>query len=1062
MNKHLCSLLLLFLFCGSICQAQTADAFFKKAETAEQARDFPQALELYLQANKAYLAEGRGATAEAAQSLHNTGRTYANLQQPLDARSYDEKALEIRKKLFGEASEPYITSLNNYALTYSLEEKYAEAMKHQQKVVQLLGELKTPHPQAGLFLLNMGRFYYLNGDLTQAAASWEEALPRVEKFGDLYEFLLEQLGAIYSDQNDMEHLERLLALTEEHNRHELTKVCTDPDCMLERALYFATTGQNASAKEWFLKALALPLSGEMKVKAHETYADFLGSATGDYEGSADYFRSAAQALGDRSERWAGLMYKAGLYSFLAAKYPQAIDFYKQVIAFYRSYSGPSAQARLVACREDLANAYSGLRDYESAVPFYREVMEYYEAAAPSDENYPKAIVRLATAEKFAKRYDEALAHYKQALEIYRTMGKTEAYAQTVDAYNLCCLYSRKGERMAYDESARTNERNALLDTLIRQETARLALTKSYLGSLSYARSLAVIAGSYAMKADYAQSVTYYKQYIEAVRTALRDKFRMQNEKERMLVWTEEKKNIQELLELLVSLPAGHEASAEELAALAYDAELLSKGILLTSAVEFEQILRQTDARLVADYKQTQSNDEKLKQWRQTARTQAEWEQIQSLARANEALQLGLYKACAEYADYTDYISYSWQDVQQSLTDTDVAIEFAAIQVGALSTESFMTALVLTKDMPRPAALRLCNLAVAEGMENDSSLFDNREAGPIVWGALRPYLAGKRRILFSADGSFNRIGIEYLLYENAPLTEKFDVYRLSSTKEICYHKKSVPVRHVALFGSIDYNEGGSGTNGAVNGMNKAGNGANEHGSGTNEEMKKAGIGANEAGTEGAETRVSGGEGLFADLPATRREVSEIRAVLQQNQVDRIAFRTGTEADEEAFKRLSDSEVNLLHIATHGVYHESDQTTEDESMSNCQLVFAGANLGETEAGNDGLVSAAEVARMNLRQCDLAVLSACETGLGKLGGDGVFGLQRGFKNAGVHALLMSLKKVYDESTADLMIGFYKYLLAGSSKCEALKRAQQDVRKKGYADPKFWATFILLDALD
>lgn len=100
------------------------------------------------------------------------------------------------------------------------------------------------------------------------------------------------------------------------------------------------------------------------------------------------------------------------------------------------------------------------------------------------------------------------------------------------------------------------------------------------------------------------------------------------------------------------------------------------------------------------------------------------------------------------------------------------------------------------------------------------------------------------------------------------------------------------------------------------------------------------------------------------------------------------------------------------------------------------------------------------MNLRQCDLAVLSACETGLGKLGGDGVFGLQRGFKNAGVHTLLVSLKNVYDDSTADLMISFYKHLMSGSTKREALVKVQQDIRNMGYVDPKYWATFILLDA--
>ena len=142
-------------------------------------------------------------------------------------------------------------------------------------------------------------------------------------------------------------------------------------------------------------------------------------------------------------------------------------------------------------------------------------------------------------------------------------------------------------------------------------------------------------------------------------------------------------------------------------------------------------------------------------------------------------------------------------------------------------------------------------------------------------------------------------------------------------------------------------------------------------------------------------------------------------------------------------------------THGVYKDVNNISDAESMANSQLAFAGANLS-----NAGMVTAAEVATMNLRKCDLVVLSACETGLGKLGGDGVFGLQRGFKNSGVHTLLMSLKEVYDESTAELMNTFYRNMINGMSKREALINAQRELRQNGYDDSKYWASFILLDA--
>ena len=126
-----------------------------------------------------------------------------------------------------------------------------------------------------------------------------------------------------------------------------------------------------------------------------------------------------------------------------------------------------------------------------------------------------------------------------------------------------------------------------------------------------------------------------------------------------------------------------------------------------------------------------------------------------------------------------------------------------------------------------------------------------------------------------------------------------------------------------------------------------------------------------------------------------------------------------------------------------------------MKNSLLAFAGANLNDS-----ALVTAADIAQMSLRQCDLAVLSACETGLGKLGDDGVFGLQRGFKNAGVHTLLMSLKSVHDQATADMMVSFYRHLMNGDSKREALVKAQQELRQRGFTDSDYWATFILLDA--
>ena len=107
------------------------------------------------------------------------------------------------------------------------------------------------------------------------------------------------------------------------------------------------------------------------------------------------------------------------------------------------------------------------------------------------------------------------------------------------------------------------------------------------------------------------------------------------------------------------------------------------------------------------------------------------------------------------------------------------------------------------------------------------------------------------------------------------------------------------------------------------------------------------------------------------------------------------------------------------------------------------------------------------MDLRDCDLVVLSACETAKGDITSEGVFGLQRAFKMAGVQTIIMSLWKVDDNATQMLMTEFYtNWIEKEQSKREAFKNAQNAVRfavdKYGdrmYADPVYWAGFIMLD---
>lgn len=99
------------------------------------------------------------------------------------------------------------------------------------------------------------------------------------------------------------------------------------------------------------------------------------------------------------------------------------------------------------------------------------------------------------------------------------------------------------------------------------------------------------------------------------------------------------------------------------------------------------------------------------------------------------------------------------------------------------------------------------------------------------------------------------------------------------------------------------------------------------------------------------------------------------------------------------------------------------------------------------------------MDLGNVELVVLSACDTGLGEISSEGVFGLQRAFKMAGVKSIMMSLWKVEDRATALFMQTFYREWKGGATKREAFAEAQRRVREEYNPSPEYWAAFILLD---
>ena len=187
-------------------------------------------------------------------------------------------------------------------------------------------------------------------------------------------------------------------------------------------------------------------------------------------------------------------------------------------------------------------------------------------------------------------------------------------------------------------------------------------------------------------------------------------------------------------------------------------------------------------------------------------------------------------------------------------------------------------------------------------------------------------------------------------------------------------------------------------------------------------------------------------------------------------------SGEQATEESLKELqAKRSPAVLHIATHGFFFpdpENDNKAVNQNvfkyagnpLMRSGLFFAGAFYTWTKNRSftgleDGIATAYEIANLYLPNTKLAVLSACETGLGDIrGSDGVWGLQRAFRIAGVKNLVMSLWKVPDRETAEFMTLFYENIFRKQTIADAFIAAQAAMKNKYRNDPYKWAAFILV----
>lgn len=422
------------------------------------------------------------------------------------------------------------------------------------------------------------------------------------------------------------------------------------------------------------------------------------------------------------------------------------------------------------------------------------------------------------------------------------------------------------------------------------------------------------------------------------------------------------------------------------------------------------------------------------------------------------------------------ISPTWQDLYRKLKKNECAIEFVCYERAG---KQMIGALILKKSSGNikkdiPVFIRIAEtdkilnfkllggysakqaLAIENGTLKDL-LYNDTELRQIIWPSdMITQLQGCDKAYFSADGIFHQLAIEYML---PPILEPISFHRLTSTRELLKTRINLNTRSVLLCGGVDYFSS----------------------SVTDTTFSNDVIAYN---------MLYDANAYFKKLPGAKLEVETIYKQ-RKNKSDYLT--EGNSLNEANLEKLF-SKYPIIHISTHGYFGGTPRKdgdlqtyTSDDILSKSVLILSGAqsNLNNPNfdpSHADGILSAREISKMDLSNVNLFIASACQTGLGKISGDGVYGLQRGLKNAGVKAMIVSLWSVNDQATCYMMVRLYEGLEKGMSVQEAfnyarhcmtvdeeagayrfntakLRGSKNNSRNPIYNKPQYKNAFILID---
>ncbi len=549
---------------------------------------------------------------------------------------------------------------------------------------------------------------------------------------------------------------------------------------------------------------------------------------------------------------------------------------------------------------------------------------------------------------------------------------------------------------------------------------------------NYVNTLSKLSQVYYIEGDFAKSLTQLDQTTNAYLTFTQTYFKSLSAREKSKFWNVIKEDFEFYNGIAVKL----NDKKPQLTTKMFDNSLQTKGLLLSNSIRLRQrILNSKNAPLIEKFNDWNEKKEILTSLLSQSTEQASSNGLDAkkLEKEIETLEKQLSEGSEEFKNSLDDKKFTWKDVKNSLLPNEYAVEVIRYRYFDKSfTDSVVyAALVLSAKSDKPQLVILGNGKRLETKmlkyyrNTIKAKVEDKLSYKNFWQPLKAYIPTNAKVYFSAEGVYNQINIESLLN---PETGKYvidenQIILLTSTKEIPLKRKY---------------------------------------------QKSSKVFENNAVVVGNPSFYSAipATALVQPLPGAEEEVKAINNLFKNNKWATNLL-IGNSADKEVMKTMNSPKV--FHIATHGYFKEDVENTNfsmvtteliNDPLLRCGLLLKGAGdyLENINSKESGILTAYEAMNLSLDNTELVVLSACETGAGEVQvGEGVFGLQRSFMVAGSELIIMSLFKVSDEATQQLMVNFYKNWLETGNKRKAFADAKLKLIEI-YKDPIYWGSFIMI----